>query len=148
MAVPKLSIATIAAIAMGILVTVTTLAALNSSQTIPLDGTITTVNVAVYSDSSCTQACTAINVGILDLGSTATQVIYVKNTGTIPETLSMAVSDWNPPSAGSSVDITWDQQGTVLDAEQSIEAVLTITVASNTGSLTNFSCNVTLIGTQ
>jgi hypothetical protein len=148
MAFLKFSTPAIATMAVtGILATVITIAALNA-QPVPLDGTVTTVNVEVYSDSSCTQTCNTINVGELNSGSTTTRVIYVKNTGIIPETLSMAVSDWNPLAASSLIDITWNQQNTVLDAGQSIQAVLTLEAASNTGGFTNFSCNVTFIGTQ
>jgi hypothetical protein len=148
MAVSKFSTPIIAAIAVtGILATVITLAALNA-QPVPIDGRITTVNVEVFSDSSCTQTCDTINVGELNPASTTTKVMYVKNTGTVPETLSMAVSDWNPPSASSLINITWNQQNTVLDAGQSIQAVLTLEAASNAGGFANFSCNVTFIGTE
>ena len=54
----------------------------------------------------------------------------------------------NPPAASSLINITWDQQDTVLDAGQSIQAVLTLEAASNTGGFANFSCNVTFIGTE
>jgi hypothetical protein len=149
MAVLRFSTPAIAAMAVtGVLATAITLAALNAFQPVPLDGKVTTINVEVYSESSCTQTCNTINVGELNPGSTTTKIIYVKNTGTVPETLSMTVSDWNPPAASSLIDITWNQQNTVLDAGQSIQAVLTLEAASNTGGFTNFSCNVTFIGTQ
>ena len=149
MAVLRFSSPAIVAIAvMGILATVITLAALNAFQTVPLDGKITAVNVEVYSDSSCTQTCANIDVGELSPGSATTKILYVKNTGTVPETLSMEVSDWNPPSAASLIGITWDQQNTVLDAGESIQAVLTLEVALNTGGFAHFSCNVTFVGTQ
>jgi hypothetical protein len=148
MAISKFSTPIIAAIAItGILATVITLAALNA-QPVPLDGKVTTVNVEVFSDSSCIQTCDTINVGEVSPGSTITKVIYIKNTGTVPETLSMTVGDWNPPSASSLIDITWNQQNAVLDAGQSIQAVLTLEAASNTGGFANFSCNVTFIGTE
>jgi len=149
MAVSKFSTPAIAAIAVtGILATVITIAALNAFQPAPLDGRITTVNLEVFSDSSCTQTCDIINVGELNPGSTTTKVIYVKNTGTVPESLSMTVSDWNPQSASPLIDITWNQQNAFLDAGQSIQAVLTIEAASNTSGFANFSCNVKFIGTE
>lgn len=135
---------TIAAIAL----TVTTAAVLNSSQTVPLNGSITAINLGVYSDSACTQTCTALNVGTINSGGTGTQTIYIKNTGNVPETLTMTASNWNPSTANSSLTLTWNQQNTVLPAGQSIQATLTLTAASNTGSLTTFSCSVTITGTQ
>ena len=145
----KLSKGAIIAVAIaGILLTVTTAALLSANQTVPLSGTITAVNLGVYSDSDCTQNCTSLNVGTLNPGGSATQTVYIKNTGNVPETLTMTANNWNPTSASSSLTLTWNQQNTVLNAGQSIQATLTLTAASSTGSLTTFSCNVTLTGTQ
>jgi hypothetical protein len=132
----------------GTVLAITTSGLLSASQTVPYNGTITAVNLGVYTDSSCTQTCTALTVGALNPGGTATQTIYIKNTGTVSETLTMTVSNWNPGSASSSLALTWNQQDTVLTAGQSVQATLTLTAASNTGSLTTFSCSVTVTGTQ
>ena len=142
---------TLAAIALTITalaLTVTTLAVLNSNQTIPLNGSITTVNLGVYTDSLCTQNATALNVGDLNPGDLATQTVYVKNTGTVPETLTMTVSNWNPTDAGNALTLTWDQQNNVLNAGEVVKATLTLTVDLDTGSLAAFSCDVTFTGTQ
>jgi hypothetical protein len=128
--------------------TLTTAAVLSTNQTVPLNGTITAVNLGVYSDSSCTQTVTTLNVGTLNPGGTATQTVYVKNTGNIPETLTMTTNNWNPTNAPTYLTLSWNRQNTVLNAGSSIQATITLTAASNTGSLTTFSCNVTLTGTQ
>lgn len=149
MAFQKLGIGTIIAlVAVGILLTVTTLGLLSANQTVPFSGTITTVNVGVYSDSGCTQNLTSLNIGTVPPGGTANQTVYIKNTGTVPEILSMTISSWNPPSANSSLNLSWNLENSVLNAGQSIQATLTLTVASSTGNLTNFSCNITFTGTQ
>jgi hypothetical protein len=145
----KLSKAAIIAVALAaILLTVTTAAVLSANQTVPLSGTITAVNLGVYSDSACTQTCTALNVGSLNPGGSTTQTVYIKNTGTVQETLTMTANNWTPTGASSSLTLTWNRQSTVLNAGESIQATLTLTVASSTGSLTTFSCNVTVTGTQ
>ena len=145
----KLSKGAIIAVAIaGILLTVTTAALLSTNQTVPLSGTITAVNLGVYLDSDCTQNCTSLNVGTLNPGGSATQTVYIKNTGNVPETLTMTANDWTPTSASSSLALTWNRQSTVLNAGQSIQATLTLTAASSTGSLTTFSCDVTITGTQ
>jgi hypothetical protein len=145
----KLSKGAIIALAIaGILLTLTTAAVISTNQIIPLNGTITAVNLGVYSDSACTQTTTALNVGNLNPSGTATQTIYIKNTGNVPETLTMTTNNWNPTNATSSLNLTWNQQNTVLNAGQAMQAILTLTAASNTGSLTTFSCNVIITGTQ
>ena len=142
-----LFIAAIIAIA-GTLITVAALAALSASRTVPLSGTITAVNVEAYQDSACTIPCTALNVGIVNPGSIVTQTVYIKNTGTVPVTLTMATSNWSPGNAGSYLTLSWNRQNYVLNAGLSIQSTLTLTAASDTGSLTTFSCSVTITGTQ
>ena len=141
-------LAVIAFVAVGVILSVTTLAALTSDQVIPLSGSISAVNLGVYTDSGCTQNCTALAVGTLSPGGTVTQTVWVKNIGNIPETLTMAVSNWNPSNANTYLTLTWNRQNTVLAAGQSIQATLTLTAASNCGSLTNFGCSITMTGTQ
>jgi hypothetical protein len=145
--------AVIALVVTAIALTLTTAAVLSTNKTIHLNGamdsgTINTINLGVYSDSDCTQAVTALNVGTLNPGGTATQTIYIKNIGNVAETLTMTTNNWTPTIAPTYLTLTWNRQNTVLNAEASIQATLTLTVATNTGSLTTFSCDVTLTGTQ
>ncbi len=145
----KLSkVGTIALVIAAIALIATTAAVLTSTQTVPLNGSITAVNVGVYSDSGCTQTVTSLTVGTLNPGGTATQTVYIKNIGNVPETLTMAASSWNPSNATLSLTLTWNQQNTILPAGNSVPAVLTLTAASNCGSMTTFSCSVTITGTQ
>src|SRR5665647_1019269 len=142
------SIAIIALTITALALTLTTAAVLSSSQNVPLSGTINAVNLGVYSDSACTIPVTSLTVGTLNPGGTATQTVWIKNTGNVPETMTMTVSNWNPVNANTYLTLTWNRGNTVLNAGASIQATLTLTVASNTGSLTTFSCDVTLTGTQ
>ena len=50
--------------------------------------------------------------------------------------------------ASDALTLTWDQQNTVLNAGQVVEATLTLTVGEDAGSLAAFSCDVTFTGTQ
>jgi len=147
------AVAVIALVATALALTLTTAAVLSTNQTVPLNGTvdngtIDAINLGVYSDSACTQTVTALNVGTLSPGATATQTVYIKNTGNIPETLTMTTNNWNPTNANTYLTLTWNQQNTVLNAGASIQATLTLTAAQNNGSLTTFSCDITLTGTQ
>lgn len=142
----KLTVAAISIV--GIVLTVTVLAALTASVSIPLSGTINTVNVEAYSDSACTHPVTTLSMGSLNPGGTASQTIYIKNSGSVPVTLTMAASGWSPASAGSYLTLSWNRPDHVLSAGASVSATLTLTADSDTGSLTSFSCSVTITGTQ
>jgi hypothetical protein len=142
------SIAIIALTITALALTLTTAAVLSNNQTVPLTGTINAVNLGVYTDSACTISATALTVGTLNPGASATQTVYVKNTGNVPETLTMTSSNWTPSNANTYLTLSWNRQNTVLTAGTSIQATLTLTAAANTGTLTTFSCDVTLTGTQ
>jgi hypothetical protein len=139
--------AIIALAATGIFLTLVT-AGLIATQTIPSNGTVSTVNVGVYTDSQATQNCTSLNWGTLSPGNTASKIVYVKNTGTVPITLTMTTGNWTPTTANSKITLTWNRENTVLNAGQSISANLTLAVASDTTGITTFSFNTTITGTE
>jgi len=135
---------TIAAFALAAL----TLAAINVSQNVSSSGTITTSpNIGVYSNSACTTNMTSINWGSIAAGGTATQTVYVKNTGTGTMTLSLTASSWSPSGASTYITISWNQQGTQLSAGGSVAATITLTVSSSITGITSFSNTITISGT-
>ena len=142
------AVAVIALTITALALTLTTAALLSTNQTVPLTGTINAVNLGVYSDSGCSQTVTSLSVGTLNPGGTATQTVYIKNTGNVAETLTMTTNNWSPTNANSSLTLNWNRQNTILNAGVSTQATLTLTAASNTGTITTFSCDVTLTGTQ
>src|SRR5664279_1430361 len=109
------TIAIIALTITALALVLTTAAILSTSQNVPLTGTINAVNLGVYTDSACTQTATALTAGTLNPGATATQTVYVKNTGNVPETLTMTTSNWTPSGAGTSLTLTWNRQNTILN---------------------------------
>ena len=144
----KLSTTAIIALATtGIFLTIVT-AGLIGTQTISSNGTLTTVNVAVYSDNPCTQNCTSINWGTLHPGTTNTTLLYVKNTGSLPITLSMTTESWAPTNADNYLTATWDQEGTVLQADEQVTATLTLTAEPDNGGFTDFSFNIIIAGAE
>jgi hypothetical protein len=149
MNLPKLSMgATIAIAVTGLFLTMITAGALVSSQTVPSGGTITAVNVGVYSNSACTNNCTSIDWGALSPGGSTTRTVYVKNTGTVPVTLSMATANWSPSNANSYLTVTWNRANYVLAAGSSVSATLTLTASASAGSITDFDFNIVITGTE
>ena len=144
----KLSTGAVIALAVtGIFLTIVT-AGIIATQTIQSNGTITTVNVGVYSDDQCTQNCTSISWGTMYPEDLINRTIYVKNTGTLPITLSMSAGSWDPTDASDYLTLDWDQEGRELIVGESISANLTLTVASDTNDLTNFSFDIVIIGAE
>ena len=147
-ATPKLSTGVIIALAATSIFLTLVTAGIISTQTIPSNGTVTTVNVGVYSDSRCTQNCTSISWGSIYPGNSTSKIVYVKNIGTVPITLSMTAGSWAPTTASACLTLSWDQQGTVLGVGDSVSANLTLSADSDIGNLSNFSVNIIIIGAE
>ncbi len=148
MAYQKFSTAAIIAIAVtGVLLTLTTAGLVSTINTLPATGTVTSVGVRVYSDSSLTQNCTSVDWGSISPGNNINRLIYLKNTGTVPIALSMTETSWNPVGANGPITMTWDKEGTVLAAGQATSATLTLNISSSISSITTFSFNIVLTGT-
>jgi len=130
-------------------VAVTTLAAITVNQNVSSLGTIAAgPNVGVYSDSACTTSLPSINWGSVEAGNSASQTIYVKDTGSIPMTLSLAVSNWSPSAASTYITLTWTGQGSQISPGGSLAVTLTLTVSPITPtSITSFSNSITVSGT-
>jgi hypothetical protein len=148
MTMRKISTGAIIAITMvALILTVTTAGLLSVSQSVSSSGSITTVNVGVYSDSACTLPLTSIDWGTISPGTTVTRTIYVKNTGNTQITLGMTTSGWSPTSANGPLTLTWNRQGVTLSAGASAAATLTLSVSSSISGITTFSVNIVITGT-
>jgi hypothetical protein len=148
MAIPKLSTGAIIALAMvGLILTVTTTGLLSISKTLDSTGTVTAINVGVYSDSGCTNPMTSIDWGTISPGNSITSTVYVKNTGNSPITLSMTKANWIPTGANGPITVTWNKEGTTLSVGQSVAALLTLTVSSGISGITEFSVDIVITGT-
>ena len=144
----KISIGAIIALAAtGIFLSLVT-AGLIVTQTVPSNGTVEAVNIGVYSDSECTQNLTSISWGTLYPGNSTTKTLWVKNTGSLPVTITMTSGSWMPTEANTVLTPTWNRQNTVLNVGQSIDATLTLAAASSTGSLADFSFDITITGAE
>jgi len=149
LALRKLSIgATIAVAVTGLFLTLLTAGLLTTSQTVPSAGTVTAVNVGVYTDAAGTQNCTSIDWGILPPGNSTSRTVYIKNYGNVPVTLSMTTANWVPSNATTYLTFSWNRAGYVLNANTTVSATLTLVASANAGNITSFSFNIIIIGTQ
>ncbi len=148
----KISITTAIAalVIIGVVLTITTYAALNTSTNVPATGTVyTSANLSVYSDSGCTIPVSSLSWGNPTPGAVINQTIYIKNTSTgLSLTLNMTTNNWVPTTANGPITITWNQQGTDLKPGQSAAAILTLTVSSSIVDITNFNAQICVTGTN
>lgn len=141
-------VATLTIITVAIVVLLLTLATMGVLGIPRGSGSVSAVNVGVYSDLGCITGCTSINWGNIKPGSAVTKTIYVKNSGNTMVTLKMSTSSWNPRAAKSLVTLSWNLDNRLLSVGEVVPATLTLAAASNIGSLTNFNFVIIITGTQ
>jgi hypothetical protein len=148
MAAQKISTILIMAITLaGMILTVTAASVISVSEALPMKGSISAVNVGIYSDSQCSQRLTSVDWGTLSPGETLTKTIYIKNTCDRQLELRMTENNWDPPEADGPISITWNREGATLYPGQSVQAVITLSVSSTISGITSFDVQVVITGT-
>jgi hypothetical protein len=99
----------------------------------------------IFTDSSCTQKLTSFSWGLLSAGSSATQTIYVKNSGSTNLMLSISTSNWSPSFANGPITLTWSGEKTLLP-NQMAPITLKINVGSNATNIAAFNFNIKIVG--
>jgi hypothetical protein len=121
----------------------------NTNQNVPSSGSVTSVNVLVFNDQACTQKCSSLNWSTIIAGDSVSRTVYIKNTGGLPMALSLSATNWLPVSAAGPLTVGWNRENTVLAANQSVEATISLTVSPTVDpSITNFSFNIVVTGNQ
>ncbi len=129
-----------------ILLTATVIALINSVN-VSNTGSIKAINVSIYENSACTIPLTSLAWGALDPGSSTIKTMYVKNQGTSPMTLGMTTTSWNPTNTASYITVTWNQNGTSVNAGNYVQANVTLTVSSSITGISSFAFTIVITGT-
>ena len=132
----------------AIILTVTTTGLLSVNQTVPSSGIVTTVNVGVYQEQACTHNLTSIDWGTLPPGGSATRIIYIRNIGTEPITITMTHANWSPDEADGPITLDWSPDDTTLNADQVTIATLTLNISEGISGIDEFSFNIVITGTE
>ena len=145
MAFRKMPIAAIVTVAiLGLFLTLTITGVLGA----PKRAVVNSINVVVYSDSSCKVNCTSLDWGNISPDGVVTKTIYVKNTGDSRVSLSLTASNWSPSRAESLLELSWNLGKRSIAAGKVVPAELTLSAASNLGSLASFNFTISIVGTQ
>jgi len=143
-------ILTVAAIALAGV----TFAAITINSSVSSSGTITAgPNVGVYSNSACTTAVSSISWGSIEVGGSASQTVYVEDTGGSQMAPSISIGAVSPSGAVGYVTITITSPTSLPSEIQpgvsgALAVTFTVTVSSSTPtSVTSFSNTITISGT-
>ena len=111
-------------------------------------GKILTIGIGVYSDSNCTIPMKALTWGSIIAGTSSNQVIYIKNKGDIPVTLSCAFNSWEPTNIINFISTSWDKENFLLNPGESTKATITMSVKSSITGISNYSFTLIINGTS
>jgi hypothetical protein len=120
--------------------------ATQTSTTLSSVGTLKAIGVGVYWDSSLTNRTTAINWGTLDPGAQRSFTVYIRNEGNSAITLTQSTSNWNPSAASNYLSLTWNYNGQTINAGTSVQVTLTLTVSASITGVSNFTFDITIVG--
>ena len=129
----------------GLIVT-TVRSVYQTSSTISSVGTFKAIGIGVYRENTLTNRVNEINWGFLEPGDQKSFTVYICNEGNIPLTLSMQMSNWNPPSASNYLTLTWRDSGQTIKAGATVAVTLTLTVSANIAGINNFNFDITAVG--
>ncbi|UCE16340.1 MAG: hypothetical protein JSV12_01615 [Candidatus Bathyarchaeota archaeon] len=137
----------ISTIALTIL-TITTTGLLSVNKTLSSTGSVTAINVGVYSDIACTNELTTLEWGTISPGNSENITIYLKNTGNSQITLSMTRTNWTPVNANGPITLSWDKENADLNPNQETATTLTLSISESIDGITDFSFDVVITGTE
>ena len=136
----------VAVAAMFLFATVVASGGVGTSRRVTASGVIASANLELYSDAACTQMISSIDWGNISPGSSVLRMIFVRNTGTVPLTLSMNGANWSPASASNKMILTWDREGSVLAAGQVGAATLKLVVYPSINGVNGFNVDIVISG--
>jgi hypothetical protein len=114
---------------------------------IPTIGNIVTVNVAVFSDPTCTTQIMMIDWGTLAPGESKTITCYIKSLSNVDSSFSMSAANWNSTQASLFLSVSWNREGYLAKPNEVVPASFTLHVDSAVQNVTGFSFDVIISAT-
>ena len=103
--------------------------------------------IGVYADSGCSALVTEIDWGTLSPGDVGRKIVYIRNEGQGPVTLSMSTASWSPSQTQHYLACTWDYAGQTIAVNAVVAVTFSLTVSSNltnASGISSFSFDVVL----
>ena len=110
-------------------------------------GSLKTIDIGAYWDENLTNSVNQISWGILAPSGQKSFSIYLHNEGNSAVTLSKSTSNWNPSAASTYLTLNWNYNGQKIEAGKNLQVTLTLSVNTDIIGITNFSFDITVVGT-
>ena len=144
----KLGKAIFALVAVVALITSTSTYAfgfLTDVDTVNTSGVIADVTFGVYSDSACTNALTSVDWGVCYPGEGTSEILYVKNLGSVNVILSIQTANWSPSEASSFFTLSSNYSGEAIEQDGIVEVTLTFDVSPDIEGVETFNFDIMIL---
>ena len=105
-----------------------------------------TAGLNIYSDSGCTTDVSSLPWGNVSPGGSVSNLVYIKNEGDVPLTLTLETINWSPTNAPNYISLKWNYYGDTVAPNQVIPVRLTLTVSQSINGIQNFNFEIIING--
>jgi hypothetical protein len=105
-----------------------------------------TIEIDVYSDSSCTNIMSDVEWGEIEAGGDSNTLIYVKNNGDTNVIISLTTENWSSSNAQSNMDLSWNYDGSNIEPNEVVPVTLILSVDSGCPEMSSFGFDIVIIG--
>ena len=137
----------IALVTLGLSQVTQTLSAEQAAKTYSNAGIIKNIGVGVYTDSLSKSPLASLQWGMLESDSRQYLTVYIRNEGNTATTLALHSTSWYPSNAESYLDLTWDNNGQLINPSDSVPVTFILTVSPAIEGITDFGFDLTIVAT-
>jgi hypothetical protein len=84
--------------------------------------------------------------GDIEVGTSASHTIYVKNSGDDGVTLILSTENWSSVNASNYLQFSWDYDGNIISAGEVRAIIMTLSVDSSVSGVDTFSFDIVITG--
>jgi len=111
-------------------------------------GSVKAIGVGVYWDENCTSEISFIDWGMLEPGLSENVTVHIRNEGNSVASLSMETSNWSPSNASNYITLSWGYSGESIDPDEVVRITFTLSISATIEGITNFSFDITIVGSS
>ena len=119
---------------------------LTAQKTIHNIGSVKTVGVEAYWDQGCTDLVISINWGKIEPAASRKVIVYLRNEGNSPITLSLTTKSWSPSQASTYITLSWNYTGSSIQPNEFKPVTLSLTISQSITGITSFGFDIVITG--
>jgi hypothetical protein len=103
---------------------------------------VATGGIGIYWDAGCTKTVSSIDWGVLSPGQTKEVVVYARNEGNQPVSLTLTPMNYSPANASKFLNFTWTCVDVGVVPGKAVQVTQSLYVSPNTGGISAFSFDI------